>query len=573
MGTPSSFPLSGTGKTDVAVQIISCLYHSFPTQRTIVITHSNAALNDIFQKVMNRGDIDERYLVRLGAGERGLNTDSTHDFTKAGRVAYSLHRRGILLEQVQQLSEALNVSTTADRAADGSPSYTCETADYFYRNHVMKRISSFREAAKSRSVSSDDDVSSLFPFAKFFNVTQAALPLQKAGELLSQLIATFRELEEYRPLELLRSQRQRSDYLIMKQARVVAMTCTHAALARSQLIELGFHYDNVVVEEAGQMTEIESFIPLLLQSGDDATSAAHGGNVRLKRVCLLGDHNQLPPVIKNMTFAHYCNLDQSMFARLIRLGVPIFQLDKQGRARPEIAQLYSWRYENLGNLDGVVGGGEFTRANAGFVHTCQLINVDKFQGRGEQTPTAYFYQNVGEAEYAVALFQFMVLIGYPPNKIAILTTYNGQRALISDILAERCGEGTPLYGVRPGAVSTVDQYQGQQNDYVILSLVRTESVGHLRDIRRLVVAVSRGRLGLYILGHRELFASCHELKRTFDQFADRPTKLQLLLDENYPAERRQGDPVPSEKIHEVEDVSHLGTMVFQMQQQIEAAET
>jgi intron-binding protein aquarius len=58
----------GTGKTDVAVQIIASLYHSFPTQRTVVITHSNAALNDIFQKVMSRGDVEERYLLRLGGG-------------------------------------------------------------------------------------------------------------------------------------------------------------------------------------------------------------------------------------------------------------------------------------------------------------------------------------------------------------------------------------------------------------------------------------------------------------------------------------------------------------------------
>ena len=35
----------GTGKTDVAVQIIGNLYHSFPTQRTVIVTHSNAALN------------------------------------------------------------------------------------------------------------------------------------------------------------------------------------------------------------------------------------------------------------------------------------------------------------------------------------------------------------------------------------------------------------------------------------------------------------------------------------------------------------------------------------------------
>ena len=56
----------------------------------------------------------------------------------------------------------------------------------------------------------------------------------------------------------------------------------------------------------------------------------------------------------------------------------------------------------------------------------------------------------------------MVLVGYPPSKISILTTYNGQKDLLLDILAQRCGDGTPLAGATPGAVSTVDQYQGQQ---------------------------------------------------------------------------------------------------------------
>ncbi|CAN0389210.1 unnamed protein product, partial [Laminaria digitata] len=44
----------GTGKTDVAVQVISNLYHSFPTQRTIMVAHSNAALNDLFEKIMEK---------------------------------------------------------------------------------------------------------------------------------------------------------------------------------------------------------------------------------------------------------------------------------------------------------------------------------------------------------------------------------------------------------------------------------------------------------------------------------------------------------------------------------------
>lgn len=42
----------GTGKTDVAVQVVANLYHSFPTQKILIVTHSNAALNDLFEKIM-----------------------------------------------------------------------------------------------------------------------------------------------------------------------------------------------------------------------------------------------------------------------------------------------------------------------------------------------------------------------------------------------------------------------------------------------------------------------------------------------------------------------------------------
>ena len=240
---------------------------------------------------------------------------------------------------------------------------------------------------------------------------------------------------------------------------------------------------------------------------------------------------------------------------------------------------------------------KFTLANPGLVHTCQLINVEDFDGKGETSPKPYFYQNVGEAEFAVALYQYMVLIGYPPTSISIITTYNGQKSLIEDIMGQRCGRGTPFFGMSPRAISTVDQYQGQQNDVssvslvllrlahqdffgtnctfaptetdmykiILLSLVRTETIGHLRDIRRLIVAVSRARLGLYILCRSKLFTSCHELKPSLSQFADKPDKLQIVLGEQYPSERPKGAEVPIEKVFEVEDVSHLGAVVHSMQ--------
>ncbi len=69
----------GTGKTDVAVQIISNLYHNFPEQRTLIVTHSNQALNQLFEKIMSL-DIDERHLLRLGHGEEALETEK--DFSR-----------------------------------------------------------------------------------------------------------------------------------------------------------------------------------------------------------------------------------------------------------------------------------------------------------------------------------------------------------------------------------------------------------------------------------------------------------------------------------------------------------
>eukprot|EP00958_Prasinococcus_capsulatus_P009414 scaffold916_cov516-Prasinococcus_capsulatus_cf.AAC.4 len=116
----------------------------------------------------------------------------------------------------------------------------------------------------------------------------------------------------------------------------------------------------------------------------------------------------------------------------------------------------------------------------------------------------------------------MRLLGYPAHKISILTTYRGQKHLIRDVINQRCASN-PLFG-RPGKVTTVDKFQGQQNDYVLLSLVRTRSVGHVRDVRRLVVAMSRARLGLYVFGRRALFTQCYELQPTFKQLVARPTK-------------------------------------------------
>ena len=167
----------------------------------------------------------------------------------------------------------------------------------------------------------------------------------------------------------------------------------------------------------------------------------------------------------------------------------------------------------------------------------------------------------------MALYQYMRLAGYPSSRIAILTTYNGQKALIRDVLKRRCAP----YGVfgEPARVETVDKFQGQQADYILLSLVRTKAVGHLRDVRRLVVAMSRARLGLYVFCRSSLFANCLELQPTFAQLASRPTKLSLLVGEQWPTSRPVGAPLEEAAAASggvlapvvVEGVEHMGSIV------------
>ncbi|CAM9839047.1 unnamed protein product [Lampetra fluviatilis] len=548
----------GTGKTDVAVQIISNLYHNFPEQRTLIVTHSNQALNQLFEKIMQL-DIDERHLLRMGHGEEELETEK--DFSRYGRVNYILARRLELLHEVGRLQESLGVP--------GDVSYTCETAGHFFLYQVMSRWEEFQ--SKVRPASSGDKggtaeaaaaIAAHFPFDCYFaNAPQPLFhgrsykeDLEIAEGCFRHLRKIFTQLEEFRAFELLRSGLDRSKYLLVKEAKVIAMTCTHAALKRHDLVQLGFKYDNILMEEAAQILEIETFIPLLLQNPQDGFS-------RLKRWIMIGDHHQLPPVIKNMAFQKYSNMEQSLFTRFVRLGVPTVDLDAQGRARSSLCNLYNWRYKRLGNLPHVQLLPEFRFANAGLCYDFQLVNVEDFNGVGESEPNPYFYQNLAEAEYAVALFMYMRLLGYPADRISILTTYNGQKHLIRDVVNQRCGEN-PLFG-RPSKVTTVDRFQGQQNDYIILSLVRTKAVGHLRDVRRLVVAMSRARLGLYVFARASLFRNCFELTPAFNQLTARPLQLHLYPDESCPTQRPNGEAARCPPLI-VKDMPEMATFVYNM---------
>uniref|UniRef100_A0A1I7RNL0 Pre-mRNA-splicing factor n=1 Tax=Bursaphelenchus xylophilus TaxID=6326 RepID=A0A1I7RNL0_BURXY len=192
----------GTGKTDVAVQIISNIYHNWPEERTLIVTHSNQALNQLFEKIMAL-DIDERHLLRLGHGEEELET--TKDFSRGGRVNYVLNERIQLLKQVARLRLSLN--------EPGEVESSCENAGYFFRYTVTRTWENFLEEVEGVTEKTNDFVKNKFPFTKYFVEGERELfkaesfdeDLEKANACWEFIRRIFSKLDEFRAFELLRN--------------------------------------------------------------------------------------------------------------------------------------------------------------------------------------------------------------------------------------------------------------------------------------------------------------------------------------------------------------------------------
>lgn len=661
----------GTGKTDVAVQMVNNIYHNFPEERTLVIAHSNQALNHIFEKIAEL-DIDDKHLLRLGGGEEliddRIRNVEGESFSKYGRVERLLQAKPELLSKVTKLAESMDI---AGAVAFGD---SIDSALSFYEIYVAPLWKKYQDKLKRFGSEKNNknfitELVTSFPFSKYFspngnkpedglrriffdenkqalneknnnnnnNITQQSTNddnnnNREVGAPLHDMIESevangklslgdvirnsegayyceiveklFKSLEEIRPFEIIKNNKERSNYMLVKHAKIVAMTATYALMKRNEIRELGFHYNNIVVEEAAQLTEIETMMLLTLQkqyekedeeeersntqeledeeselpaifNGEDSSlstlecdernwgllnSLRNGGAVasrsckNIQRIIFIGDDCQNSPIVQNSGLCQYGRLDQSLFSRLVRLKAPVTVLNFQGRARPELVTIYDWQYRQLESEvqehkdrslskreekggEEEVGGYlqhlprvlndvnlQPQTPNYGLLYNCQFIDVESYQGQGETEPSPHFIQNLGEAEYAVALYQYMRLLGYPKEKITILSAYYGQKKLIEEIIFKRCGGNrhhnnnnnqnktsiNEIFGYPGGGVKTIDEYQGEQNDFIIVSLVRTKRLGYLRDRRRLTVAFSRARRGLYVIGNAKLMKTLAE---------------------------------------------------------------
>lgn len=110
--------------------------------------------------------------------------------------------------------------------------------------------------------------------------------------------------------------------------------------------------------------------------------------------------------------------------------------------------------------------------------------------------------NSHEALFIVELCRYVILQGYDTSQVTILTTYSGQLHQIRQLMRGQ----ELLDGVR---VAVVDNFQGEENEIILLSFVRSNeegNVGFLKTSNRVNVALSRARKGLYCIGNFDCLA-------------------------------------------------------------------
>ena len=241
----------------------------------------------------------------------------------------------------------------------------------------------------------------------------------------------------------------------------------------------------VLVEEAAEVLEAHII-----------TSLTKG----CQHLILIGDHQQLRPTPAVYELAKKYNLDVSLFERMVNVGIQCETLNVQHRMRPEIADLMKHIYDDLQNHESV----EKYEDIKGMKKNMFFISHSYLEKSCDQS---HSHVNEHEGKFLVALCRYLLQQGYKADQITLLTTYMGQMFAIRD-----CLKAEDDQSVRSLRLTTVDNFQGEENDIILLSLVRSnkdEKVGFLKIVNRACVALSRAKKGFYCIGNFALLVREH----------------------------------------------------------------
>ena len=267
------------------------------------------------------------------------------------------------------------------------------------------------------------------------------------------------------------------------EARVIACTLTGAA---SRVLE-GEKYSTLFIDEAAQALEAACWIAIR----------------KAGRVIFAGDHCQLPPTVKSIA-ALKGGLGKTLMERIVEHKPEVVTLLKvQYRMNEQIMRFSS---------DYFYGGAVETapevehRGILDYDVPMMWIDTTDVDGKEEFVGENCGRINRAEADMTLAVLQeYFDKIGKKrildeSIDVGIISPYRAQVQLLRKMIRQKEYFRPFRHLV---SVNTVDGFQGQERDVVVISLVRSNDngeIGFLRDLRRMNVAITRARMKLIILG-------------------------------------------------------------------------
>lgn len=286
------------------------------------------------------------------------------------------------------------------------------------------------------------------------------------------------------------------------QARVIASTLVGA----SNNILDGQHYSTLFIDEAAQALEPACWIAIR----------------RANRVILAGDHCQLPPTVKSIA-ALKAGLGKTLMERIVDSKPEVVTLlDTQYRMNEEIMRFSSsWFY------DGKVKADPITAHRGILDYDTPIEWVDDVANDDETVGETFVGETFGrinkvEARQVMELLQaYFEKIGKQriideSIDVGIISPYRAQVQYLRHLIKKEAFF-KPFRHLL--SVNTVDGFQGQERDVIIVSLVRSNNdgqIGFLCDLRRMNVAMTRARSKLIIIGDHETLAHHEFYKKLYE---------------------------------------------------------
>lgn len=442
----------GTGKTKTILGIVGSYFRGGKTnKRLLLCAPSNAAVDELVLRLKGGGALDPY----SGKPIKDLN------IVRLGRldVINQLVKECSLEEQVKKsiTNQALPIDSKLKEQ----------------HNELLSKRESIRRKIEAEGYNADLQA----------EVSQLSRQIR---EIRNQLASQRDQITEARRTHE-REYRQVM-HNILQGSHVVCTTLSGSAnstLASQQLL-----FSTVIIDEAAQCIELSALIPL-----------KYGA----KKCIMVGDPNQLPPTVISQEAAKL-KYEQSLFVRMFHQhSNDVSMLDTQFRMHPDISRFPSKEFYQGRLKDGPSMAEKSTRP----WHASDLFAPYRFfavQGKMERSKSTMSYQNRHEADEAARLVRSL-LETYPnydfSGQIGVISPYRQQISTLRDRFKKILGRDAELFC----DFSSIDGFQGQEKDIIILSCVRAErdagGVGFVGDIRRMNVAITRARTSLWILGHPE----------------------------------------------------------------------